>query len=129
MDKFKPGVEGIVLMFSDNEGNNVYEFPYYSLLRDELEPLLLEVCHHKIRTPYAACFPARKHGQHKWFGHWLSRLQMVCNRCELPSVVNSIQVLGRPSKLHGVCHIKYVRAIRDLVDNKTNSACQTMQLA
>lgn len=43
MDKFKPGVEGIVLLFSDNEGNVVYEFPMYQTMREELEPLLLEV--------------------------------------------------------------------------------------
>lgn len=43
MEKFKPGVEGIVLIFSDNEGDKVYEFPYYTLLKAELEPLLLEV--------------------------------------------------------------------------------------
>jgi hypothetical protein len=43
MDKFKPGVEGIVLLFSDNEGTVVYEFPMYQALKEELEPLLLEV--------------------------------------------------------------------------------------
>lgn len=42
-DRFKPGVEGIVLIFSDGEGNVVYEFPFYEVLRQELEPLLLEV--------------------------------------------------------------------------------------
>lgn len=42
--RFKPGVEGILLLFSDNEGNTVYEFPMYRQLRDELEPLLTEVC-------------------------------------------------------------------------------------
>jgi hypothetical protein len=43
MDKFKPGVEGIVLLFSDNEGKQVYRFPYYETFKEELEPLLLEV--------------------------------------------------------------------------------------
>jgi len=43
MDKFKPGVEGIVLIFSDGDGNVVYEFPFYKVLRQDLEPLLLEV--------------------------------------------------------------------------------------
>jgi hypothetical protein len=43
MDMFKPGVEGIVVLFSDNEGNVVYEFPMYHALKEELEPLLLEV--------------------------------------------------------------------------------------
>lgn len=43
MDRFKPGVEGIVLIFSDNNGKVVYEFPYFEVLRPELEPLLMEV--------------------------------------------------------------------------------------
>lgn len=42
-DKFKPGVEGIILLFSDNKGDVVYEFPAFSWLREELQPLLLEV--------------------------------------------------------------------------------------
>jgi hypothetical protein len=43
MEKFKPGVEGIVLVFSDNNGEVVYQFPYYDYFKAELEPLLHEV--------------------------------------------------------------------------------------
>eukprot|EP00775_Hariotina_reticulata_P013388 gene13388-13515_t len=43
MERFKPGVEGMVLVFSDNLGQVVYEFPFYEVFRTELEPLLLEV--------------------------------------------------------------------------------------
>eukprot|EP00882_Tetradesmus_deserticola_P022102 GHRQ01023985.1.p3 GENE.GHRQ01023985.1~~GHRQ01023985.1.p3 ORF type:complete len:160 (+),score=78.05 GHRQ01023985.1:655-1134(+) len=43
MDRFKPGVEGIVLLFSDNNGELVYQFPYYDYFKAELEPLLHEI--------------------------------------------------------------------------------------
>lgn len=43
MDKFKPGVQGIVMLFSDRNGHVVYQFPYYDYFRAELEPLLNEV--------------------------------------------------------------------------------------
>lgn len=43
MEKFKPGVEGMVLLFSDNGGEVVYQFPFYELFQFELEPLLKEV--------------------------------------------------------------------------------------
>ncbi|WIA23830.1 hypothetical protein OEZ85_013493 [Tetradesmus obliquus] len=41
---FKPGVEGIVLLFSANDGSGpVYEFPAYGYFKDTLEPLLQEI--------------------------------------------------------------------------------------
>jgi hypothetical protein len=46
MERFKPGVDGMVLLFSDNLGQVVYEFPFYEVFRTELEPLLLEVSGH-----------------------------------------------------------------------------------
>jgi hypothetical protein len=43
MEKFKPGVQGIVLIFSDQSGDRVFRFPYYDLFAPVLEPLLMEV--------------------------------------------------------------------------------------
>lgn len=43
MERFKPGVDGMVLLFSDNNGEVVYQFPYYEYFKAELEPLLHEV--------------------------------------------------------------------------------------
>lgn len=43
MERFKPGVESIVLIFSDRDANEVYEFPFYSRMAHALEPLLVEV--------------------------------------------------------------------------------------
>jgi hypothetical protein len=121
MDKFKPGVEGIVMIFSDNEGNNVYEFPYYRLLKDELEPLLLEVGptwgpQKQIRLRQAACslFSCQTMCTLRvQFRPGLSRLQFR-NGAQplLASVVSSIQPFGRLSQKHNsmrimacCCHI------------------------
>lgn len=38
--RFKPGVQGLVLVFSDNGGQVVFEFPAWEEFRGELEPLL-----------------------------------------------------------------------------------------
>ncbi|WIA37366.1 hypothetical protein OEZ86_014294 [Tetradesmus obliquus] len=43
MERFKPGVDGMVLLFSDNNGEVVYQFPYYEYFKAELEPLLHEI--------------------------------------------------------------------------------------
>jgi hypothetical protein len=43
MQRFKPGVDGIVLLFSDQDGRDVYKFPYYDVFAPLLEPLLVEV--------------------------------------------------------------------------------------
>ena len=45
MQRFKPGVDGIVLLFSDQDGRDVYTFPYYEIFAPVLEPLLFEVRH------------------------------------------------------------------------------------
>jgi hypothetical protein len=92
MDRFKPGVEGIVLLFSDNEGKQVYMFPHYETFRQELEPLLLEVgvvqsvglfpmvwglVH---RTLMPSLMPYTCHSDRCWYGtvSWPSKLlQMV----------------------------------------------------
>ena len=43
MEKFKPGVESLVLIFSDNFGKDVFWFPYFELLRKAVVPVLEEV--------------------------------------------------------------------------------------
>ena len=43
MDRFKPGVQSLVLIFSDNFGEDVFWFPYFELLQKELKPILQEV--------------------------------------------------------------------------------------
>lgn len=43
MKTFKPGVDAIMLIFSDNSGNHVYRFPFYYYFADVLEPILAEI--------------------------------------------------------------------------------------
>jgi hypothetical protein len=55
MEKFKPGVEGMVLLFSDNNGEVVYQFPYYDYFKAELEPLLHEVRYCEVMMLQSIC--------------------------------------------------------------------------
>ncbi len=43
MARFKPGVDALVLLFSDQDGRSVYKFPYYDCFARRLEPLLEQV--------------------------------------------------------------------------------------
>ena len=56
MQRFKPGVDSIVLLFSDQDGRSVYQFPYYQLFEPVLLPLLEEV-----RRPGEASFPCHSY--------------------------------------------------------------------
>lgn len=44
LNAIKPGVDSLMLMFSHQQSDQVFMFPYYDLLAQELEPLLSEVC-------------------------------------------------------------------------------------
>lgn len=41
--RYKPGTQEVLLVFSDKRGNAVYRFPYYDRFRHVLEPLLEQV--------------------------------------------------------------------------------------
>ena len=41
--RYKPGSQEVLLLFSDRDGKMVYQFPLYEQLRDALEPILLQV--------------------------------------------------------------------------------------
>ncbi|KAK9811643.1 hypothetical protein WJX72_007577 [[Myrmecia] bisecta] len=43
LDKYKPGVEHMHLVFSDQDGEKVYQFPWYTTYQDQIEPLLHQV--------------------------------------------------------------------------------------
>ncbi len=43
MDKFKPGARSIMLVFSDNNGAGVYQFPWYDRFKQWVEPWLVQV--------------------------------------------------------------------------------------
>lgn len=43
MAQFKPGVEALYMIFSDQSTNHVYRFPYYDYFKAELEPILEQV--------------------------------------------------------------------------------------
>ena len=43
--RYKPGSQELLLLFSDRDGERVYQFPLYEELRDVLEPILLQVIH------------------------------------------------------------------------------------
>ncbi len=41
--RYKPGTQEVLLMFSDKEGGSVYRFPYYGRFKNVIEPLLEQV--------------------------------------------------------------------------------------
>ena len=41
--QYKPGSQEVLLLFSDREGGQVYQFPLYEQLKHVLEPILLQV--------------------------------------------------------------------------------------
>ncbi|KAG2501830.1 hypothetical protein HYH03_000329 [Edaphochlamys debaryana] len=43
MNKFKPGVEALVMVFSDQSTEHVYRFPYYDYFKDLIEPILEQI--------------------------------------------------------------------------------------
>ena len=43
MDKFKPGVETVILIFSDQKATKVFRFPWYERLKPLLEPIVEKV--------------------------------------------------------------------------------------
>lgn len=43
MQKFKPGVEAVILMFSDRAAETIYTFPWYHRFKAAIEPLLRQV--------------------------------------------------------------------------------------
>ena len=44
---YKPGSQELLLLFSDRDGEGVYQFPMYEQLEDVLEPILLQVVSRK----------------------------------------------------------------------------------
>lgn len=42
--RFKPGVEALYMVFSDQSTEHVYRFPYYDYFKSAIEPLLEQVC-------------------------------------------------------------------------------------
>lgn len=40
MAQYKPGVEALFMVFSDQSTEHVYHFPYYSYFKDEIEPIV-----------------------------------------------------------------------------------------
>ena len=43
MNDFKPGVETILLLFSDQRASTVYELPWYKMSLQWVEPILRQV--------------------------------------------------------------------------------------
>ena len=43
MSKFKPGVETVLLIFSDQKATEVFRFPWYERLRPLVEPIVEQV--------------------------------------------------------------------------------------
>lgn len=41
--RFKPGVEALYMVFSDQSTEHVYHFPYYEYFKDAIDPLLEQV--------------------------------------------------------------------------------------
>ena len=41
--QYKPGSQEVLLLFSDREGEQVYQFPLYEQLKHVLDPILLQV--------------------------------------------------------------------------------------
>lgn len=46
LQKYKPGVETIHLIFSDQPGVRVFQFPWYQRYARQIEPILEQVCCH-----------------------------------------------------------------------------------
>ena len=43
MSKFKPGVETVILVFSDQKGEVMFRFPWYEKLKPLVEPIIEKV--------------------------------------------------------------------------------------
>ena len=43
MSKFKPGVETVILVFSDQKGEVLFRFPWYEKLKPLVEPIVEKV--------------------------------------------------------------------------------------
>ncbi len=54
MQKFKPGVEPMILLFSDRAASRVFTFPWYYRFAAVVEPLLRQVCSFDILVTFHA---------------------------------------------------------------------------
>ncbi|GFR39810.1 hypothetical protein Agub_g302, partial [Astrephomene gubernaculifera] len=90
MDKFKPGVEALFMVFSDQSTEHVYRFPYYEYFKDVVEPLVEQIIgpadmNKIVRLQFARMKPGIEIKMHKDMGGYAR----FAHRIHLPVVSNS----------------------------------------
>ena len=103
MNRFKPGVDSVILIFSDFSGMFVYKFPYFYKYQEMLMPVLLSVLRdhfglsdpvqHIMRLQFACMNPKSKILKHTDHGGWVKN----GHRIHIPVVVPKTND-GRTSK-------------------------------
>jgi hypothetical protein len=93
MDKFKPGVDSAILIFSDHAGKLVFKFPWFEKYEPLLAPILDDLLRgyfglehpmrHVIRLQFACMNPRSKILKHTDRGGWVKN----AHRIHVPLVV------------------------------------------
>ncbi|KAG2444762.1 hypothetical protein HXX76_001506 [Chlamydomonas incerta] len=89
MAKFKPGVEALYMVFSDQSTEHVYRFPYYDYFKEAIEPILEKVVgkadmNKVVRLQFARMKPGSEIKLHKDMGGYAR----FAHRIHLPIVTH-----------------------------------------
>ncbi|GIL81892.1 hypothetical protein Vretimale_1469 [Volvox reticuliferus] len=89
MNKFKPGVEALYMVFSDQSTEHVYRFPYYDYFKSAIEPLLEQIVGKEdvnkvVRLQFARMKPGTEIKPHQDMGGYAK----FAHRIHLPVVTN-----------------------------------------
>ncbi|PNW88504.1 hypothetical protein CHLRE_01g032400v5 [Chlamydomonas reinhardtii] len=89
MAKFKPGVEALYMVFSDQSTEHVYRFPYYDYFKEAIEPILEKVVGKEdmdkvVRLQFARMKPGAEIKVHKDMGGYAR----FAHRIHLPIVTH-----------------------------------------
>ncbi|KXZ44217.1 hypothetical protein GPECTOR_71g578 [Gonium pectorale] len=89
MNKYKPGVEALYMVFSDQSTENVYRFPYYEYFKDVVEPLIEQIVGKEdmnkvVRLQFARMKPGSEIKAHKDMGGYAR----FAHRIHLPVITH-----------------------------------------
>ncbi|GIL43818.1 hypothetical protein Vafri_1420 [Volvox africanus] len=89
MNKFKPGVEALYMVFSDQSTEHVYRFPYYDYFKSAIEPILEQVVGKEdvnkvVRLQFARMKPGTEIKPHQDMGGYAK----AAHRIHLPVVTH-----------------------------------------
>ncbi|GLC58284.1 hypothetical protein PLESTB_001341600 [Pleodorina starrii] len=89
MNKFKPGVEALYMVFSDQSTEHVYRFPYYDYFKSAVEPLLEQIVGKEdmgkvVRLQFARMKPGSQIKPHQDMGGYAK----FAHRIHLPVVTH-----------------------------------------